>query len=366
MDERGWDCFFQLSAGLRRAGFRTVRVTTTPYRRVAGQLCFDRTVGLSSPEELDGLAEIVDGEQVVDVQVVDALSVPTARGLARLVGNPALADWQARAATVDKPWVAERLQEAGLSVPAEINGDVAGADQVIETLGLPVVHKVRTGSGGEGVVIVTSRDQLEQILVRGRHTGSTFFEQFIDGRHLQFAGVTMEGREGLFVTYETLARKGHMGPASELRCVDDPRIDAAGRDAVAALGIRGPVNINFIRDAEGVDWLHDVNPRLWGSVVSFRAVGLDFLAAYIAYLRGARRFDAPWGAPSTQRIQAFPAAFQIPLEGASPLADQWRFVRGAWPYLRWAGPRYVVHTFGHRLTNRDPTPVAAPAAPWPA
>ncbi len=248
-------------------------------------------------------------------------------------------------------------------MPAQIDGDVAGADQVIEALGLPVVHRVRTGSGGEGVVIVTSRDQLEQLLARGRHTGSTFVEQFIDGRHLRFAGVTMEGREGLFVTYETLARKGHMGPASELRCVDDPPMEAAGRDTVAALGIRGPVNINFIRDADGVDWIHDVNPRLWGSVVSFRAVGFDFLAAYIAYLRGSRRFDGPSGLLSTQTILAFPAAFQIPLEGASPLADQCRFVRGAWPYLRWAGPRYVVHAIGHRLTNRDPAPVAAPAAP---
>ncbi len=92
MDEYGWDCFFQLSAGLRRAGFRTVRITTTPFRRAAGHLCFDRTVGLSSPEELDGLAEIVDGERILDVQVVDALSVPTARGLARPVDIPAPAD----------------------------------------------------------------------------------------------------------------------------------------------------------------------------------------------------------------------------------------------------------------------------------
>ena len=106
-----------------------------------------------------------------------------------------------------------------------------------------------------------------------------------------------------------------------------------------------------------------MNPRLWGSVVSFRAVGLDFLDAYIAYLRGARRYDAPSGAISTQMIEAFPAAFQIPAVGASRFADQWRFVRGAWPYVRWAGPRYVVHAVGHRLTNRDPAPVAAPAAP---
>jgi hypothetical protein len=93
VDEHGWDCFFQLSTGLRRAGFRTIRITATPFRRSVGQLCFDRTVGLSSPDELDGLAEILDGEQIVDVQVVDALSVPTARGLSRLVDNPALADW---------------------------------------------------------------------------------------------------------------------------------------------------------------------------------------------------------------------------------------------------------------------------------
>jgi hypothetical protein len=353
VDEHGWDCFVQLAAGLKRAGFRTVRVTLAPHRKAASRLCFDRTVSLGSADELEGLPDILDGERIADVQVIESLSVPTFDGLARMPDLPMLPVWQARAAVVDKPYVAERLRAAGIAVPAIITEAVGGADEVIGRLGLPVVHKVRTGSGGDGVVVVDSREQLQDLLDAGRHDDSTFFEAFIDGTHLQFAGVVTGPVDGLYVTYETLARKGYMGPASELRCRDDPMMAEVGLAVADALAIRGMINVNVIRDAEGINWVHDVNPRVWGSFISFRAAGFDFLGAYIDYLQGSDPVRGRVDGYPDAAINVFPASYQMPLDGASRLSTELRFVRGAIPYVRWVGPRYVIHEMGHELTRRD-------------
>ena len=181
MDEYGWDCFFQLSAGCAGPRFRTVRITTTPFRRAAGHLCFDRTVGLSSPEELDGLAEIVDGERILDVQVVDALSVPTARG-SRPVTFPRRPT--GRLAGPGRPrstrlgWPA--TPEAGLSVPAQIGGDVACGTRCSRRSACPVVaqgpHRARWRRRGHRHHAATD---VEHVAGPGSPTGSTFVEQSV-------------------------------------------------------------------------------------------------------------------------------------------------------------------------------------------
>ena len=363
VDENGWDCFFQLAVGLRRAGFRTIRVTTTPFRRAAGQLCFDRTVGVESAEGLERLPEILDGERIVDMQVVDALSVPAVRGLSGLPEHPSLELWRARAATVDKPFVAGQLRGAGLSSPALIEGGVDDPDEVIEVLGLPVVHKVRTGSGGEGVSVLKSRDEVSAMLRSGVHSDSTFFEQFIEGHHLQFAGVIAGEARWALRHLRDVDTQGPHGsgqrPPVHQRCVDGLGRTRCGR------GARSPWHDQRQHHpgCRGVDWIHDVNPRAWGSVVAFRAVGIDFLAAYVDFLRGTNRTGRAPTVVSTQTIDVFPASFQIPIEGASNWTNHVRFVRGVLPYVRWVGPRYVMHAVGYRLTNRDPVPIVAPAAP---
>jgi len=351
VDEHGWDCFFQLAGGLKRAGFRTVRVTLTPHRRAASYLCFDRTVSLGSADELRGLADHVADERIVDIQVIEALSVATVDGLARMPDLTGLPRWRARAAVVDKPFVAERLQAAGLAVPSILTGPVGGPDAVVEALGLPVVHKVRTGSGGDGVEVLHTRQEVAEVVDAGRHTDATFFETFVDGRHLQFGGVTTGPDDAMYLTYETLARKGHMGPASEIRCLEDPQLARVGLGVADALEIRGMVNVNVIRDADGTDWVHDVNPRVWGSSMSLRAAGFDFLGAYVDFLRGtAIRSGPPAGYVGTL-VDVFPASFQMPRDGDSRLVTRLRFLSGAYPFARWIGPRYVLHELGHELTR---------------
>ncbi len=88
VDDRNWGCFFQLESGLRRAGFRTVRVTTGSVSRSASALCFDRTVQLHSAEELERLPDVLEGESIIDVQVVESLAVATFGALAAISDSP--------------------------------------------------------------------------------------------------------------------------------------------------------------------------------------------------------------------------------------------------------------------------------------
>ncbi len=80
VDEHGWDCFFQLAVGLRRAGFRVVRATLAGPSRAANRFCFDRTVRMPGLDAIAELGPELLDEDVVDVQVVDALAGrPTVR-----------------------------------------------------------------------------------------------------------------------------------------------------------------------------------------------------------------------------------------------------------------------------------------------
>jgi ATP-grasp domain len=348
VDERGWDCFFQLAAGARRAGFRSVRVTLERPSRVASYLCFDRTIGLGSPADLADLGDRLAGEDVVDVQVVETLANGTFDGLLGTGSTTGVDRLSRRTVAADKLAVAERLAEAGCAVPRWLPGAGATAAGIVDELGLPVVSKVRTGSGGQGVAVLRTRDEVGAALRDGADSPDHFFERFVDGRALQFAGVV--GEEGIAaVTYETITRKSPMGPASEVVCVDDPQLFDTGRRVCEALGISGLVNINVIRGDDGHDWIHDVNPRVWGSFLAFRAVGVDLMGAYFAWLRGDPLPEAPRPLGHAKKLPVFPALIDGDLHPGSRIGAPWRFCRTASPYLRWVGPRYVAYETIHHL-----------------
>jgi hypothetical protein len=353
VDERDWGCFFQLEAGLRRAGYRTVRVTLSA-PGLSRHLCFDRTVHVDSPSDLDRLPAIVARENIVDVQVVDSLALPTYQHLSRIPGFEIPDHWGFRTQAVDKYAASQMLRRHGLWTPDTVLASASSPKDVVAALGLPVVHKPRTGSGGQGVSLVRTLDELHHKLSDQCCIDNYFFEQFIEGRHLQFAGVVDEGRLILGVTYETLLRRDGFGPAVDVACIEDADLAQTGLQAAASLGINGMVNINVIKDAHGRYLVHDVNPRVWGSFTAFRGVQLDFLAAYVDWLQGTERTSCRQEASVRTRLQVFPGA----LDGrqatrvSGGTTSRSGFVRTALPYLRWVGSRYVAYETTRHLRRR--------------
>ena len=349
VDDSYWDCFAQFAVGLRRAGIRAIRVTTRPPLPGSRQFIFDRTIHLRSLAEFDQLSSLLDGEQLIDVQSVESLAVPTVRGLRSTDPSSAPRRWDRRALIVDKPTAARRMQAAGIHVPDIITDPAATPDEIVATLGLPVVRKLRTGSSGDGVSIIESRHELESTAPDDGASSMFFYERFIDGRHIQFAGIVNADLHNRSVTYETLNRFSTMGPASEIRVLDDTELRKTGTRVAEALDLSGMVNVNVIRDAEGQDWVHDVNPRIWGSAVSFRLVGIDFLGAYISWLCGVDSARNETMAPEGTEFQVFPVAYATTRPDESVIQLYGRFARAARPFADYLGPTYVLYESVRRI-----------------
>jgi len=351
VDEDGWDCHFQLASGLRRAGFRTIRVTMKPPSRAAA-LCFNRTVQLGSVSDLASLESILDGENVVDVQAIESLALQTYQGFPATSRPETSANWARRIDTVDKLVVSRRLQTGGFFAPDVVPAPVAGAREVVEALGLPVVHKPRVASGGMGLSIICTLEDLERALSEGGNSDSYFFERHVDGRSLQIGGVVDGGGMGPVATCETVGRPAGRGPASQLLGLDDPELAETGRKLATHLGIEGMINVEVIRDADGRDWVHDVNPRVWGSFAAFRVVGVDFLGAYVDWLRGIPEANSRRGIQEETRIDVLPGLFLRRQPSESRVEVQARLTRAALPYLKWVGPRHVAYELAHNLKHR--------------
>ena len=373
VDDGCWDSFFLLAAGIKRAGIRTVRITNAPRTRGAALLLFDRTVHFEDLADLGDLAEMVKGEHIVDVQMTESVAAAAGRGILKMSTTRHTREWFRRVAVMDKLFVEQRLRELGLWAPAVLRGPDLEASLIIRQLGLPVVHKTRTGSGGEGVSVITSRHELEALLAGGRHTEETFFEQYIEGRPLQFGGVFGYGDSDAVVTFETLERREALAPASQIRLIEERGFAATGRSVVKGFGLTGIMNINAIRDAEGRDWIHDVNPRAFGSFMGLRPAGVDLLQVYVNWIRNGATESAPRRScqgtqfleetaesnvlntsaqlPAAESYPVFPAAFRSHAGREGLLHSAWRFARGARPYVRWVGPRYVAYETGRQFRH---------------
>jgi hypothetical protein len=362
VDDYPWDNFFQLAAGLRRAGFRTVRVSLGHPKRseMAFNLLFDRTIVLGAASELPCLVELLYEEDVVDIHCADALTAAVCSVLTTLPSASGRERWSTRAAATDKFVVSKTLAAEGIKVPDVILCSETTPDEAARVLGLPIVVKQRRGSGGGGVRVI---DTVERLRAEAADfTDEWFYERFVTGKALQYG--TLAGHDGVRVsaTYETALRKYPRGPASVIESIDDPSLSETGARVISSLGLCGLVNINVIRDDEGVDWVHDVNPRAWGSFLVFRPMGVDFLTAYIEWLR------TPEGAGSSAQLEparrghVFPAALGTMIDERRPRAVI-RLIRWSWPYFRLLGTRYLLfEIFRHRgyLRGRDELGAGSP------
>jgi hypothetical protein len=364
VEDGGWESFVQLAVGIRRAGIRTIRVTTSPRSLASSLSLFDRTIHLRSLSDLGDLAALLDGEEITDMQMTENVAEAVSKGILMMPRNGRTNAWTRRLGAMDKTFVATRLREFGLSTPRIMTGPHVKVSHIVEELGLPVVRKLRIGSGGDGVSIITSREELEELLANDQHSDQYFFEEYVEGRELQFGGVFGGRRDDVIVTYETLQRRGALAPASQIRLLADAGMIETGRRIIAALGITGIMNINVIRDATGRDWVHDVNPRVFGSFLAFRPAGIDLLQSYIHWVfDSAQGPGKPASRATTQREQlprsrpggenseflVFPAAFRNQRVDENPFRTIGRFCRGAYPYVRWVGPRYVAYEAGRQL-----------------
>jgi len=92
-----------------------------------------------------------------------------------------------------------------------------------------------------------------------------------------------------------------------------------------------------------------VNPRVWGSFAAIWAAAVDFLGAYVDWLRGVPQSASRRMGQGETHIDVFPATFLRQCPSESRVQVQARLTRAALPHLKWVGPRYVAHELAHNL-----------------
>ncbi|WP_235939774.1 ATP-grasp domain-containing protein [Occultella kanbiaonis] len=173
-------------------------------------------------------------------------------GVEVVVGSPA-----AVATAHDKLLTAEHLLAHGVPVPAFAPAD----EDAAATLGRPVIVKPRVSRGGRGVRLVEAGDTVNWADLRETHV----VQEFAPG--IEFAPVvhraTLDDEPHVIVLEKTELAGGRIGNAVGVRAVPDGAGDVAAvaRDAVVALGLVGPVDLDIRLRADGTPVVLEVNAR---------------------------------------------------------------------------------------------------------
>jgi hypothetical protein len=340
IDDGPWECFLQLAAALRKAGIRTVRVTVGSSRLRATDLLFDRTVLFPIRPDAFQLAEILSTEYVADVQTTDSLASTTYAALSLLPPEQRSNLWVGRAAVFDKLCVAAILGDAGLRVPETLPLDSISPAEAVAQLTLPIVLKRKVGAAGEDVQIVESFQELEQSVAKIERRDEWFYERFVVGRPFVYASCVSEDGIDVVATYEVISRARQFGPSNEVLFDDDERLAETGRQLIDTLRLTGLVCFDVIRDSDGNDWIHDVNPRVFGGFAMCQMAGFDFLGAYLRCLIGTDMVESTRLRASTSRGFDFPGGRKALSHSGRRLTASWRLFRWAMAYRSQLGSRY--------------------------
>ena len=182
----------------------------------------------------------------------------------------------ASALALNKPYCQAVLNAAGLPIARSVAVGPGGADldQIIHTIGLPLVVKPARGGSSVGVTIVREREKLAEALELGLSVDdSVLVEQFVGGRELTCGVLEINGEptalpvteiippEGRFFDYES---KYEPGMSREITPADLDKelsrgIRRIARQAHLTLSCRGFSRVDFILSPTGKLVVLEVN-----------------------------------------------------------------------------------------------------------
>lgn len=181
----------------------------------------------------------------------------------------------------DKRRTVEAARDIGVPQPETLFSDETSLDTVEEVLGYPVVVKSRRGSGGSGVSVCESYDDLERATRRLERTDRhPIFQEFIPngGERGVYTLYDRSGElVGLTVQHRLRTRPPGGGVSTYRETVENPALVELADEFLTRLDWRGPAMAEFRIDARtGEPKLLEMNPRLWGSLALSTYAGVDF------------------------------------------------------------------------------------------
>ncbi|GAC1617901.1 MAG: hypothetical protein NVS4B7_10230 [Ktedonobacteraceae bacterium] len=264
---------------------------------------------------------------------------------------------------VNKERTLEIAQQLGLNIPRGVTiATVHEVTAAIHEVGLPAVVKpVESWLWGEQYgarlvgQLVTTLDEAKQVVEAiTSFGGNVLFQQFLSGRNEAIS--FMYAHDHTYARFAQWAKRTDppLGGTSVLRQSIPLPSDTAGQaeQLIREIGLEGYSEVEFRRDANGVAYLMEINPRLSASVEVAVHAGVDFpyllyqwatgerigevksysTGLWMRYLRGdfmttlgtLRERGRPGVQPPTQAIRDFCLTFFMPVH---------------YDYLDWHDPR---------------------------
>jgi predicted ATP-grasp superfamily ATP-dependent carboligase len=201
---------------------------------------------------------------------------------------PPAEPWQRRL-VCDKHALIDHAAARGIATPRHIRITAElSAGAIARELGIPVVIKGATGSGGRRVRIADSLAALADVLARVRALDDRWIAQeLVAGSTYLVGGVFDRGRPIRIYAAEKLEQfPPRTGGAIRLRSLADTALIEAGAAAIRELAWTGFASADLMRRPDGGYALLEINPRLWGSLAGALSAGVDLFGPFAALLDG--------------------------------------------------------------------------------
>jgi len=161
----------------------------------------------------------------------------------------------------DKWHTAQALSKRGVAVPRSYSGD--SKHDLLQTIPFPMLSKPRSGRGGREVELHASVDELPSALASDR-----VFQEFLPGDEYD---VNLFGDPGgnttaCVVLKKTALKNGIVGNALSVQRVYEPDVAAVAMEAVSALRLEGPIDIDVRRGRDGRPRILEINARVGANV----------------------------------------------------------------------------------------------------
>lgn len=199
---------------------------------------------------------------------------------------------------------------AGIAVPATRSiASLDDLDTALAAVGLPAVLKADGSWAGDGVAVVHTREEAYDAFRRmarplpplrallrsfkrrdAHHVVEALaapapvlsVQQFVSGALATTSFAAWQGEVAAAIHLDVAVSCGRTGPASVVRCVDDPVMAEAARTLARMAGLSGFHGLDFIRDGAGKVHLLEINPRATQTAALALGEGKDLVAGLAA------------------------------------------------------------------------------------
>lgn len=346
----------QLAVVARRGGATTVLVTCAPtgrLGRLSDCLLYRKRIYLSAPSEMASVAKCLSTLPVADVQATEDMAKAIPDAILAVLPHAIAADVRLRRYYSDKSAMAHLASAHGVRVPRQIPVASVQPEKAIAELGLPLVVKNRVGASGRGVVVASTEAEVREAIAVLGPPEMQYYERYIRGRLTAYSAIVSANGILQEATCQSVRQSSDPTfPPIGHEVIEDSELTGIGRIVCAAAGLRGPINMQTVKDDDGNHWLIDVNLRPFGTMLAFDQTVLDTAAAYLLAIGLTEDSVMHRSPPIGCRVTLFPDDAEELVKAGRRAASIWCYVRRSASFWSMFGLRYPTFFVLSRLARK--------------